>query len=36
MIPSPLHWLTALLVPTLFAIAQVWDFADRGTPCVWC
>ncbi|HEX8047473.1 cytochrome b [Rhizobium sp.] len=27
-----LHWLTALLVLTLFAMAQVWDFAGRGTP----
>lgn len=27
-----LHWLTALLVLTLFVMAQVWDFADRGTP----
>lgn len=27
-----LHWLTAILVLVLFAIAQVWDFADRGAP----
>lgn len=27
-----LHWLTAVLALVLFAIAQVWDFADRGTP----
>lgn len=27
-----LHWLTALLVLVLFAMAQVWGFAGRGTP----
>ena len=27
-----LHWLTALLVLTLWTLAQAWDFLQRGTP----
>jgi len=27
-----LHWLTALLVVALFALAQVWEAMPRGTP----
>jgi cytochrome b561 len=27
-----LHWLTALLVVTLFALAEIWGFVPRGTP----
>lgn len=27
-----LHWLTALLVVALFAMAIAWDFMPRGTP----
>jgi cytochrome b561 len=27
-----LHWLTALLVVALFALAQTWGFLQRGTP----
>ena len=27
-----LHWLTALLVVTLWTLAQAWDFLQRGTP----
>lgn len=27
-----LHWLTALLVLGLFALAEVWGFLPRGTP----
>lgn len=27
-----LHWLTALLVVSLFALAQVWDILQKGTP----
>jgi len=26
------HWLTALLVITLFFLAETWDFLPRGTP----
>jgi cytochrome b561 len=27
-----LHWATALLVVTLFGLAEFWDFLPRGTP----
>ncbi len=28
-----LHWLTAILVVTLFALAEIWNnFVQRGTP----
>ncbi|MFC5582784.1 cytochrome b [Rhodanobacter terrae] len=27
-----LHWLTALLVVALFALAEIWDFLPRGAP----
>ena len=27
-----LHWITALLVVTLFALAEIWGFLPRGTP----
>ncbi|MGV2862172.1 cytochrome b [Achromobacter sp. AGC39] len=27
-----LHWLTALLVVGLFALAEIWSFLPRGTP----
>ena len=27
-----LHWATALLVVTLYALSQVWSFLPRGTP----
>ena len=27
-----LHWLTALLVIGLFALAEIWDALPRGTP----
>ena len=27
-----LHWATALLVATLYGLAQVWQFIQRGTP----
>ena len=27
-----LHWLTALLVVGLFALAEIWGFVPRGTP----
>lgn len=27
-----LHWLTALLVVLLFAMAEIWGFLPRGTP----
>jgi cytochrome b561 len=27
-----LHWITALLVVTLFALAEIWGFVPRGTP----
>lgn len=27
-----LHWLTAVLVITLFALAETWDFLPKGTP----
>ncbi|WP_419760518.1 cytochrome b [Acidisoma sp.] len=27
-----LHWITALLVVTLFALAETWGFLPRGTP----
>ncbi|MDR3516479.1 MAG: cytochrome b [Azospirillaceae bacterium] len=26
------HWLTAVLVVLLFALSQIWDFLERGTP----
>jgi len=27
-----LHWTTALLVVTLYALSQIWSFLPRGTP----
>jgi cytochrome b561 len=27
-----LHWITALLVVTLFALAEIWGLVPRGTP----
>jgi len=27
-----LHWITAVLVITLFALAEIWGFLPRGTP----
>ena len=27
-----LHWITAVLVVTLFALAEIWGFVPRGTP----
>lgn len=27
-----LHWLTAILVVTLFLLAEIWDFLPKGTP----
>ncbi len=27
-----LHWLTVALVVALFALAEAWDFLERGTP----
>ena len=27
-----LHWTTALLVVTLYALSQIWGFLPRGTP----
>jgi len=27
-----LHWITALLVVTLFALAEIWGFLPHGTP----
>jgi cytochrome b561 len=27
-----LHWITALLVVVLFALAEIWGFVPRGSP----